>query len=152
MEIISNKRCVIGESPIWNEKEKLLYFTNGMGNEICKLDIYTGKLFVRQLDTDVAAIAFDKGNRLIVSRYDGVFILNDDGTTENLYDTSKYNILYANDMKVGPDGRLYVGTQSQKRKGISDEIDGGLYCIDKYGTVKILLDGADTLQWAGMVH
>lgn len=151
MELISDKRCVIGESPIWNEEEQLLYFTNGMGNEICKLDIYTGKLFVRQLDIGVAAIAFDKENRLIVSRYDGVFILNDDDTIEKLYDKSNYNISYANDMKVGPDGRLYVGTQSGKRKGVSDEIDGKLYCIDKYGTVKILLDGlilSNGLEWS----
>ena len=40
MECISKKRCIIGEGPIWNEKESCLYYTNGMGSEICKLDIY----------------------------------------------------------------------------------------------------------------
>ena len=70
---------------------------------------------------------------------------------EALYDTSKYNILYANDMKVGPDGRIYVGTQSSKRYGVSDKIDGKLYSIDSSGEVRVLLDGlilSNGLEWS----
>ena len=151
IEIISKKRCIIGEGPVWNDKEKLLYFTNGFGNEICTLNIYTGELIVRPVDGGVAAMAFDKDNRIIVSKYDGVFYLNDDSTMEALYDTSKYNILYANDMKVGPDGRIYVGTQSSKRYGVSDKIDGKLYSIDSSGEVRVLLDGlllSNGLEWS----
>lgn len=84
MQIISEKRCIIGEGPVWNDFEKRLYYTNGMGgNEICMLDICTGELEVRPVKTGCAAFAFDKNNRLIVSRPDGVFILNnDDSVTE----------------------------------------------------------------------
>ena len=60
MKIISNKHCIIGEGPIWNENERKLYLTNGMGFEICMLDIYTGTLTARKLDVGVAAIAFDR--------------------------------------------------------------------------------------------
>lgn len=151
MKTICEKRCIIGEGPIWNETESKLYYTNGMGNEICILDVYTGELKVRSVKVGVAAFAFDKKNRIIVSRSDGVFILNDDDSVEALYDTLKYNILNANDMKVGPDGRLYVGTQSSRRLGISDKTDGKLYCIDKDGTVRILLDNlglSNGLEWS----
>ena len=118
MKIIKDKRCVIGEGPIWNGFEKRLYFTNCFSNEICKLDIYTGELEVRKVDVGIAALAFTKDKRLVVSRYDGVFILNEDDKIEELYDTSVIKIQLANDMKVGPDGRLYVGTQSSKRAGL----------------------------------
>lgn len=151
MQIIGKKHCIIGEGPIWNEFEKRLYYTNAMGNEICMLDVYTKKLEVRQVKTGIAAFAFDENNRLIVSRPDGVFILNDDDTTEKLYDTEKHCILYANDMKVGPDGRIYVGTQSGRRKGISDKTDGKLYSIDKDGNVRVLLDNlilSNGLEWS----
>lgn len=151
MQIFDKKRCIIAEGPIWNEKEKRLYYTNGMGMEICILDIYTGELEIRPVKKGVAAIAFDENNRLIVSRPDGVFILNDDDTTEKLYDTEKHCILYANDMKVGPDGRIYVGTQSGRRKGISDKTDGKLYSIDKDGNVRVLLDNlilSNGLEWS----
>lgn len=151
MKIINDKRCIIGEGPIWNDKERLLYFTNACGgNEICMLDVYTGKLNVCPVDVGVVAFAFDKDNCMIVSRKDGVFILSGN-TAQSLYDTSKYNILYANDMKVGPDGRIYVGTQSSKRKGVSDKTDGKLYSIDKAGNVKVLLDNlllSNGLDWS----
>ena len=151
MKIIKDKRCVIGEGPIWNDFEKKLYFTNGMENEICTLEVYSGKLEVRPVDVGVAAFAFTKDNRLIVSRCDGVFILNKDNTTEELYDASKISINLANDMKVGPDGRIYVGTQSGKRAGVSDKLDGRLYSIDNKGNVRILLDNlilSNGLEWS----
>ena len=151
MKIINDKRCIIGEGPIWNTIEQKLYFTNGMGNEICMLDIYSGKLEVRPLDFGCAAFCFDKANRLIVSTETGVYILNDDNTTLPIYDTNKYNLKYCNDMKVGPDGRIYVGTQSGKRKGVSGKIDGKLYSIDKDGNVCVLLDNlllSNGLEWS----
>ena len=151
MQIISKKQCIIGEGPVWNDVEKRLYYTNGGGNEICMLNIYTGELEVRSVKTGVAAFAFDKNNRLIVSRSDGVFILNDDDSVTELYDREKYDISFANDMKVGPDGRIYVGTQSGKRKGISDKVDGKLYSIDIHGNVCVLLENlslSNGLEWS----
>lgn len=152
MKIISEKRCIIGEGPIWNESEKRLYYTNGMGNEICMFDISTGELKVRPFEKGAAAFAFDRENRLIVSSFNcGVFILNDDDTTQGIYDTEKYPIKYCNDMKVGPDGRLYVGTQSGKMAGTSDATDGKLYSIDKSGNVRVLLDNisvSNGLEWS----
>jgi sugar lactone lactonase YvrE len=89
----------------------------------------------------VSAFAFSKEGKMLISFQDGAFILNDDNTTTPIYDTNKYNIKYGNDAKVGPDGKLYIGTMSRKTKGIGEEIDGKLYSIDKNGNVKILLDG-----------
>ena len=151
MQIISKKRCVIGEGPVWNEFEHRLYYTNGMGNEICMLDVYTGKLEIRPVKEGVAAIAFDKNNRLIVSRRDGVFVLKDDDSVEELYDRNKHHIIYANDMKAGPDGRLYVGTQSGKRMKASEKTDGKLFSIDNHGDVRVLLDDlmlSNGLEWS----
>ncbi len=151
MKFLTQRRCIIGEGPIYNEKNGLLYFTNGFGDELCTYDPKTEDFKVRPLEVGCAAYAFDVDGRLICSRHDGVFYLNDDNSIEPLYDRSKYEIKYANDMKVGPDGRLYVGTQSTKRLGISDKIDGKLYSIDKDGNVKVLLDGiilSNGLEWS----
>lgn len=151
MRIISDKRCIIGEGPIWNEKEQKLYYTNGFCNEICMLDIYTGKLTVRQVGMSCAAFCFDRDNRLIVSGKEGVFFLGQDNVITSIYDTKKYQISYGNDMKTGPDGRIYVGTQSEKRNKISDKVDGKLYRIDKNGEVSVLLDGlllSNGMEWS----
>ncbi len=147
---ICNKRCTIGEGPIWNVAEQKLYFVNGLQNEICKLDIKTGALEVID-DIAAAAIAFDVQNQMIVSCDAGVFHLSKEGLLSPLYDTDKYHILHGNDMKVGPDGNLYVGTQSEKRLGLSGKINGKLYRIDQNGNVQILLDGlslSNGMDWS----
>ena len=142
MDTISKHRCIIGEGPIWNEFNNKLYHVNGFGaNEICSIDLKTKEFIVRKLDFGVSAMAFTKKGEMIISCKDGAFILNDDDTCTPLYDRSKYEIKYGNDAKVGPDGSFYIGTQSAKRKGVGDEIDGKLYSIDKNGIVKVLLDG-----------
>lgn len=142
MNLLSDKRCIIGEGPIWNEFDNKLYHINGYGvNEICCINLITGENTVRKLDFGVAAIGFSRKGDMLISCVDGAFVLNDDNTRTPLYDREKYEIKYGNDAKVGPDGRFYVGTQSSKRFGTGDEIDGKLYSIDRKGEVKILLDG-----------
>lgn len=151
MRILTEKRCIIGEGPIWNEREETLYFTNGGGKELCKYNFRADKLYAVSLEDDCAAFAFSKEGKLLASRKDGVVILNNDGSSTDIYDREKYEIKYANDMKAGPDGRLYVGTQSEKRLGISDKINGRLYSVDKLGNVRILLDGlrlSNGMEWS----
>ena len=153
MEIIREKRCVIGEGPIWNERDGLLYYVNAMGNrEICTLDPITLKTEVYGQSEPVSAMAFTKDGRMIASRPDGVVFLNMYSSEwEYMYDPHKYRLLHCNDAKVGPDGRLYVGTQSEKRLKISDRVDGRLYRIDSDGQVKVLLDGlilSNGMDWS----
>ena len=141
MRILSNKRCLVGEGPIWNPFDKKLYHVNGFGqNEICIIDIYTKECKVRKLDFDVVAMGFSKSGEMLISCRDGAFILNGDGTRKPLYNRDVFEITYGNDAKVGPDGRFYIGTQSRKRMDVGTEVDGKLYSIDKNGNVKVLLD------------
>ena len=151
MKILNTKRCVIGEGPIWNPIESKLYFTNGMGMELCTYDFVTDTVSTRKLPIGAAAYAFDKGGRLIVSHADGVDFLEADGTLVPIYDREKFQIQYANDMKVGPDGAIYVGTQSERRKGLSDKLNGRLYRISRDGEVRVLLDGlilSNGMEWS----
>ena len=151
MKMLSKKRCVIGEGPIWSVQEKKLYFTNGMENEICIYDVGSDSLTVRKTPVGIAAFAFDTKGRLLVSHADGVHFLSKDGAMSPVYDEAKYQIRYANDMKVGPDGALYVGTQSGRRKGVSDLVDGKLYRIAPDGEVRVLLDGlilSNGMEWS----
>ena len=151
MKILSEKRCIIGEGPIWSDKEQKLYYTNGLGNEICIYDFQTDETTIRPLPFNVAAFAFNTKNQLIVSHEKGVHILNNDNSLSPIYDTNKYRICNANDMKVGPDGAIYVGSQSSKRLGISNDIDGKLYRISPDGLVNVLIDNlllSNGMEWS----
>ena len=150
MEIIVKKRCVIGEGPIYNEQLNSVFFVDAPENKMYILDLIINRLTEKKVEKRCYAIAFGKKNEMIVSRDDGVFRL-DNGTETPLYDMSKHSIINANDMKVGPDGRIYVGTVSGLKKCVSDNIDGKLYSIDKFGEVKILLDNlcvSNGLEWS----
>lgn len=151
MLALTNKKSIIGEGPIWNDYEQKLYCTNGIENEILIYDIYKNSVEIRKTPMCCAAVCFSDDDELIVSYDSGVGVLERNNIVKAIYDTSKYKIKNANDMKVGPDGRIYVGTQSSKRLGISNEIDGKLYSIDKYGKVVKLLDGlslSNGLDWS----
>jgi sugar lactone lactonase YvrE len=152
LKILSQKRCSLGEAPIWNTKEHRLYFTNGYGaKELCIYDIKLEKMDVRELPVGAAAYAFDTKNNLIISHARGVHILNGDDTLSPIYDNDIYKIEFANDMKVGPDGAIYVGTQSKKRLKLSGDINGKLYRISPDGEVRVLLDGlliSNGMEWS----
>ncbi|MEE0946353.1 MAG: SMP-30/gluconolactonase/LRE family protein [Acutalibacteraceae bacterium] len=141
MKILSEKHCIIGEGPVWNEFNNKLYQVNGFAKEILQIDISLNEVKTQKLPFGVSAIAFSKSGQMLVSCMDGAFILNSDCSRTPLYDTQKYEIRFGNDAKVGPDGRFYIGTQSSKRVGLGQETDGKLYSIDKNGEVKTLLDG-----------
>ena len=151
MGILTEKRCYIGEGPIYNEREDRLYFTNGKLRELCVYDFKTAQLTVRAAPVFVSALAFDTRNRMILSHTRGVHILGENAELLPLYDEEKYSIKHAGDMKVGPDGALYVGTISEKFLGISEKTDGKLYRISQGGEVEILLDGLllpNGLDWS----
>lgn len=151
MKILKQKRCVIGEGPIWNEREGLLYFVNGIENEICTYDPETEAFSSDPQEVGVAAIAFAKDGRMLVTRADGAYFLNlPSGRITPMYD-DHIKIKNANDAKVGPDGCFYVGTQSEFRLGLSKKIDGKLYRITPEGEVTVLLDGlilANGMDWS----
>ncbi len=151
MKILSDNRCIIGEGPIWNPFNKKLYHVNGFSNEIRIIDIDSQKLIIRRFNFPVSAVGFSKKGETLISTQSGAFILNDDCTLKPLYDQNKYQIKFGNDAKVGPDGRFYIGTQSEARKGISDKLDGKLFSIDSNGNVMLLLDNlrlSNGMEWS----
>lgn len=141
MERLSEKRCIVGEGPVWHPSEKKLYYVNGFAEEICVLDPQTGAQTVRKFDFSVGAFGFGRAGEVLISCSDGVFYLHEDGSRAPLPAEGQDFPYHCNDAKVGPDGRFYVGTQSRKRLGLGDEIDGKLYSIDKNGIVRVLLEG-----------
>ena len=148
MKIIYKKNCIIGEGPIWCDRLKRLYFVNPINDkEICTASADGKNSDTIKMDFGVAAVAFTDDERLLLSTLLGVFIYDEkSGRTELFAD-----IKGCNDAKVGPDGRLYVGTQSSKRLGKSNEIDGKLYRVDKDGSATVLLDGlilSNGLDWS----
>lgn len=140
MELLNDKRCHMGKSPVWNEKDGRLWYVNGFEREIICADIETGGYEAFPMTGVVSALGFAGDFRMILTRRDGVYYLSENRELTPLYDMKRYSILCGSDSKAGPDGRYYVGTQGGKRFGTSDKADGRLYSIDRDGNVKVVLD------------
>lgn len=140
MELLCQTRCTIGEGPLWHAGEGALYYTDGLQKRLCRYEFATQQLTVLPTARGCAALAPTKDGRMLASCQEGVFWLDKTGQIDMIYDTGPYEIKGANDMKAGPDGRLYVGTQSSRRLGLSSALDGRLYVIDPHGRVRLLLD------------
>lgn len=62
MEILNNVRTIIGEGPVWNDKEQKLYYVNPYESEYRIIDVYTKETEYIKTDVPVSAIAFtDEG-------------------------------------------------------------------------------------------
>lgn len=148
MKTIYKKNCVIGEGPLWCERQEKLYFVNPINDkEICTASADGKNSDTIKMDFGLAAVAFTDDERLLLSTLLGVFIYDEKSGRSELF----ADIKGCNDAKVGPDGCLYVGTQSSKRMGKSQNIDGKLYRVDKSGNATILLDGlilSNGLDWS----
>lgn len=138
MDILSHKRCIIGEGPMWNPFDEKLYYVNAFADEVCTFDPSTKAETVRTYAFSVGAFGLTRDGQLLISCTDGAFFLHPDGSRTPMAPSAP---IYCNDAKVGPDGRFYVGTQSRKRLGISEDVDGCLYSIDSHGQVRMLLEG-----------
>lgn len=136
MKTLNRVRCVIGEGPIY--KDGLLYYTNGMTDNFCIYDFKNDSLLNQKTAVKIAAFAFGQSGNIIISSVDGIYEIEKDGSSTPFLPPES-QILYANDMKAGPDGRIYVGTQSEARLGISEKINGKLFSIDQDKNIKILL-------------
>lgn len=151
MKRLGEKRCWIGEGPVWNERQQRLYFVNPGENEVCFVDANGDNGGCIPMPERVSSLAFDRDGNMIVSMPHGVFRFDANAGLIDLYDPHITRISHANDGKVGPDGCFYVGTQSAKRLGISDAVDGKLYRITPDGTARILLDNlllSNGMDWS----
>ena len=84
MKILSDRRCGIGEGPVWNEFDNKLYHVNGFGaNEILVIDIYAKEVAVRKLEFGVSAMGFTRNGEMLISCKDGAFIFSDCGLEPN---------------------------------------------------------------------
>ena len=150
MQRMGDKPCFIGEGPVWNACENRLYFVDPIESEIVRVDWDTTEVERLPVASAASSFAFTTDDRLLVATKQGVCYRETDGSLSVLSEQASA-IRYANDGKAGPDGAFYVGTQSEKRMGVSGKINGKLYRVSPNGDVTVLLDGlilSNGMDWS----
>jgi D-xylonolactonase len=142
---VANYHCVVGENPLWNERDGRVYWE----------DIETGRLFSARHDT-LEHACFYQGAVVggFTLQEDGALLLFEADRISRLdVATGEHRVVRHgidqdmrrfNDVIADPEGRVYAGTI-----GKTDQ-SGGLYRVDRDGTVSVLWKGTGCANGMGL--
>lgn len=117
LEIIFDEKLLVGESPVWDEKAKKLYFVDIRGNCYYSMDYKTGEYQKFDVPQMLGCMAMCENGDLLLSMEDGVYRTTKEGNLCLAHQKTKIKGERFNDGKVGPDGAYYVGTAGENFSG-----------------------------------
>lgn len=153
-ELVVDSNCIIGEGPVWDERDGKLYFIDILGRAFHCFD---GEKIEKTITFDQSlgfAVLREKGG-VIAGLQDGYFSVDFDGKPavqiadpEPGRSEGRFN-----DGKVDPYGRVWGGTMPTALDTGYGEAgpDSGLYCMDENGNIKTMLKGViqgNGLAWS----
>ena len=109
--------ALLGESPVWHEREQALYYTDIPGHRLQRFDPQSGELRHWQFDTDVASLAPLLDGRLLLAMRDGLWHFDPATGERTLVAGPNYDPKFErfNDGKCDPQGRFWVSTIYEPR-------------------------------------
>lgn len=144
LEILSSAKCIVGESPLWDEKNRELLMVDIQGRRLRKIEWDTLKAKDIVLEQEVGFVVLSEDGSVIAGAEDGVYRIADDGEFSRVSKPCKIKGLRFNDGKVAPDGRLYLGTFSRDKSA-------AFYRMEADGELIELFDGvgnSNGLDWS----
>lgn len=149
MQVVGTFREVLGEGPVWCEREQALYWTDIRRKLIRRHRPATGETVTWELPEIVGSFALRRGGGLIVAmRSDIVLFDPSTGTMERLAapDADKPSHRF-NDGKCDPRGRFVVGSMDD----VTREPTGTLWSVSADGSCRALLSNCripNGLAWS----
>ena len=129
---IHNPICHLAECPLWNDKEKMLYWTDILEKRIWKYEPHGGTIAVEwEGDMMVGGFAFTGNNDIVLCTHKGVYLLSrqsgihSDSALKLLFDIPMVSDERFNDITTDPKGRIFAGTLTERRE------EGILYRLEK---------------------
>jgi sugar lactone lactonase YvrE len=143
LKIEKTSRALLGEGPLWDWRENLLYFVDIEGRTIRQYDPRTCVEKVIPTPQMVGTLGLCRDGRMLAAMEDGIYYL-EGGEFTIAHEKCEIEGFRFNDGKVGPDGRFYAGT-------MSPDGSGAFYRLDTDGTLTKLFGGVYTsngLDWS----
>lgn len=132
LKILSRNRLTVGEGPLWDDRNQILYTIDVRGQSIQRINPTTGEETKIALPQMVGSIALTESGDLLAALEDGIYLVAKDGGLSMLHDPQPITGQF-NDGKVGPDGAFYVGT-------MDDDGNGAFYRLSPDGTLTKLFE------------
>ena len=155
LELILDAKAVLGEGPVWDAGNNLLYWVDILDACVHVFDPDTG--MDRQIDVgqQIGCLVLCESGNAMVGLEDGIYKLNiASGQLHKFADPEPHlSDNRFNDGKCDPAGRLWIGSMSMAENSGSGTSApaGSLYCIEGSGKVEKKLDGitiSNGLAWS----
>jgi sugar lactone lactonase YvrE len=137
--IASPTRDLLGESPVWDNRDQCLYWVDSKGPLVRRLHLATGVLTQWVVPSDVGSIALTESGRLLMALEDGFHLLDTATGTSRLVATVTHGgpRMRLNDGRTDRQGRFVAGSLVMGRH----DKDGAIYRLEKDGRVSTLVPG-----------
>lgn len=133
-ELVVNLHNIIGEGPVYDDKRKILYWIDLLGNKIYSYNFKDGCVSFVETDQNIGCIAVREKGGLVAALQNGFYFVNPiEETFEQIIDPEedKPNNRF-NDGKCDSRGRFWAGTMSKNLDTGYGEYtpEGSVYCLD----------------------
>lgn len=137
--VIADREFELGENPLWDDRRKLLFWTDIDAGELWKYDQKTKKAERFYQGPKVGGFTLEDDGKLALFRIEDISLIDPDNPEdlEHLIHFHDENAARFNDVMALPDGSVYAGTIAAKPRS------GGLYHVGLDLSVKVLFLGTD---------
>lgn len=140
VEVVLHVPTEVGESPVWCEKRRLLWWVDITAGLLHAFSPATGKDRSWSMNQPIGCVALTEGNALLVGLQQGIHLFDPVRETLTFVCQPEAGMPFnrPNDAAMSRDGRFFVGTMARKPDGIPR---GNLYRVDPDGSTCHLLSG-----------
>ncbi len=137
--VIVNREFKLGENPLWDDRRKLLFWTDIDAGELWKYDPNTQKAERFYEGPKVGGFTLEEDGKLALFRVEDIVLIDPDNPekVEHLTYFREENAARFNDVMALPDGSVYAGTIAAKSGS------GGLYHVDLDLSIREFFLGTD---------
>jgi len=151
IEFAIDVKLSLGESPVWDERENVLWFVDIMAPAIFRFDPATNALVKFPMPALVGSIGLTDDDRLVVALRSCVHLFDPRSREFQfmVHPEPDRPMNRLNDGKVGPDGCFWVG--SMVAEPPRQKPSGALYRVDINGNAERMVDGvivSNGLAWS----
>jgi sugar lactone lactonase YvrE len=150
IEIMIDFPLALGESPVWDDGEGVLWFVDITERLVLRLDPASRHVERFEMPAPVASLGLAAGGKLVLALRSGVHLFDPaSGKLEFLvHPEPEPHSNRLNDGKVGPDGNFWIGSMDDRPK--RDAV-GALYRVAPDGSSSRIVDGlfvSNGLAWS----
>jgi len=140
VEVVLDCRAELGEGPVWDPEEHVLYWVNIKDHEIHRFDPASGEDTSWTTPADVGSLALRRSGGLVVALKTGFFFFDPEGVAFTAVAEPEPNLPdnRFNDGKTDRQGRFWAGSLYDPDE---TKPTGGLFRLDPDGSCGRMVDG-----------